>query len=97
MERDLGVLVDNRLNMSEQCAAAARKANGMLGCINTGITNRDEGVIIPLYSALVSPRLEYHVEFRSPLDTKDMDRLERVRSGATKMIKGLGTLPYEAE
>ncbi|KAK4816778.1 hypothetical protein QYF61_022890 [Mycteria americana] len=42
VERDPGVLVDNQLNMSEQCAAVAKKANRMLGCTNKSITSRDK-------------------------------------------------------
>ncbi|XP_074934654.1 uncharacterized protein LOC142050170 [Phalacrocorax aristotelis] len=95
VERDLGVLVDRKLNMSEQCAAAAKRANRLLGCIKKGITSREKEVTIPLYSALVRPHLESCVQFWSPLYKKDVDRLEGVQRRATKMAKGLGSLPYE--
>jgi len=94
VERNLGVLVDNHLNVSEQCAAVAKKANRLLGCITKGITNRDK-VIMPLYSVLVRPHLEYCAQFWSLLYKKDVDRLERVQRRTTKMIKGLGSLPFE--
>ena len=57
MKTDLWVLVDNNSNMSERCTASAEKTNRMLGFINKGITSRDKGVIIPLYSVLVKPHL----------------------------------------
>ncbi|KAK4831210.1 hypothetical protein QYF61_016047 [Mycteria americana] len=57
-EKDLEVLVDAWLNVIQQCALAAKKVNGTLGCIRQSIASRLRGVILPLYSALVRPHQE---------------------------------------
>ncbi len=93
--KDLGVTVASSLKFSQQCKDAASKANRMLGFINRNISFKNKDVILPLYTSLVRPHLEYAVQFWSPHYVKDITKLEAIQQKATKMITSLRNKPYK--
>ncbi|PKU36941.1 hypothetical protein llap_12755 [Limosa lapponica baueri] len=73
-EKDL--VLDVKLNMSQQYLLAVQKANCILCCIKRSVASRLGEVILPLYSAPVRSHLEYCIQLWNPQHKKDMDLLE---------------------
>ena len=94
-EKDLGVLVDNKVKFSKHIAAAAARANRKLGLLKHTFKYWTEDSLATLYKVFVRPHLEYCIQACSPTLQRDINTLERVQRRATKLVPSLKDLPYD--
>jgi len=78
-EKDLGVLVDEKLNVTQQYALAAQKAKRTLGCIPSSMASRSREGILPLCPTLVRAHWGSCVQLWSPQHRTDRELWERGR------------------
>lgn len=95
MGKDLGILVDSKLNVSQQHALAEKKANNILSYINRSTASKLRKVIVLLPLAFVRLHLEYDVQFGVLKYKKDHDLLKQVQQWVTKTFRGLKHLTSE--
>ena len=65
-EKDLGVLIENTMKPTKQCAAAAKAANFALGQLQRAFHYRKKEYVIPLYKTFIRPKLEFAAAARCP-------------------------------
>ena len=74
--KDLGVLADEKLDMSRQSVLTSQKVNLILGCIKRSVASRSRQVILPLCPAVVRPHQESCIQLWSPQHRTDLELLE---------------------
>ena len=95
VEKDLGVQIDSKLSFKTHITAAAKKGNMIVGLIRRSFSFLDLNTFPLLYRSLVRPHLEYANTIWAPRLKADKFLIEQVQHRATKMVPGLGDLPYE--
>ena len=93
-ERDLGVIIDNKLDFGSHIRSIVGKANKVLGMIKVSFSCLNIPMMYNLYTALVRPLLEYCVQVWSPYKKKYINLIEKVQRRATRMVPSLKKLKY---
>ena len=94
-EKDLGIIVDNKLNFREHITSKVNIANRNLGIMFKTFTYMDQEMFLNLYKSMVRPHLEYGSQIWSPVYKKDKIIIENVQRRGTRLVKSLQHLPYE--
>ncbi|XP_053395748.1 uncharacterized protein LOC128555936 [Mercenaria mercenaria] len=94
-EKDIGVVIDDKLSFSQHLVEKVNKANSVLGAMRRSFEYLDLQTFKKLYTALVRPHVEYAHPIWSPYKKKDILMVENLQKRATKMIPGLSHLNYE--
>ena len=94
-EKDIGVVIDNKLTFNQHISEKINKANSIMGVLRTTMEYMDCTTFKLLYTALVRPHLEYANQAWCPHLKKHIEDIENVQRRDSKQIPGLSSLSYE--
>lgn len=78
-KKHLAVLVDEKLDMSQECVLTAQKVTGILCCIKSSMARRSREVTLLHYSTLLRQWLQCCIQLWGPWHQKVTDLLEQVQ------------------
>ena len=93
-EKDLGVIIDNKLCFKEHVAKSTAKANKVVGIIRRTFDFLSNDLFVQLYKSLVRPILEYGHSVWLPHHKTLCSDIEDVQRRATKMLATIRDKPY---
>jgi len=92
--RDLGVIIDNKLNFNCHISAIGHKAHVRASLILRSFVTRDPVVLTKAFVTRVRPILEYCTSVWSPHTVSNINKIESCKRWFTKRIKGLSDKQY---
>ena len=99
-EKDLGITISNSWKWDQHILNSVVKANGNKAWVIRSVISRSPDVLVPLYKSMIRSHLEYCVQVWSPLPKFGnwglILELENVQRSFTRLIDGIGLLPYNA-
>ena len=93
-EKDLGVVIDNKLCFKDHIAQVTSKANRMVGLIRRSFDYLTERTFVLLFKSMVRPLLEYGNIIWQPMLKGLESDIEDVQRRATKTLSHLKDKPY---
>ena len=94
-EKDIGVVIDDKLAFSDHLAEKIKKANKIVGLIRRTFIHLEPEIFKLLFTAVVRPHLEYANQVWCLHLVKDIEAVENVQRRATKMVPCLRNMSYE--
>ena len=84
--RDLGITIDHTLRYHSQAAAAALKANQVLGIICRSFVNLTKTSLPLPFNSMVRPHFEFSNSIWGPISRGDQKLVEKVQRRATTLV-----------
>ena len=94
--KDLGIYFSSDLSFTHHCEYLAASAGVVLRRLRRcfGLTTKE--MFLPLYKTFIRSKLEYASTVWSPYQVKDINTIEKVQRRATKLVRNISHLSYEA-